>query len=231
MEKSRPVVSAGNGTEKTAENTTNQPDERRKRTRRRLRALRSFLFRLTALVLVLYILLYHVIGLTVMPGADMSPRVSTGDLLLFYRLDRKPKSRDIVVIDKAVGEDGSALPYRPEAEPGTLRRILTWLGFRDPDAPPAQRFVCRVVACPGDTVDISGESGLSVNGNTLIESDIFYLTRPYDGYTEYPVVLGDGEYFVLADKRNGGADSRAFGPVTLDEIRGIVITLLRRNNL
>ena len=48
---------------------------------------------------------------------------------------------------------------------------------------------------------------------------------------EYPVVLGEGEYFVLSDARNGGADSRCFGPVTQEEIQGIVITLLRRNNL
>ena len=52
-----------------------------------------------------------------------------------------------------------------------------------------------------------------------------------DGYLEYPIVLGEEEYFVLSDTRNGGVDSRCFGPVNLDEIQGIVITLLRRNNL
>ena len=43
--------------------------------------------------------------------------------------------------------------------------------------------------------------------------------------------LEEGEYFVMADLRNGGMDSRYFGPVSQDEIEGIVITLLRRNNL
>ena len=41
----------------------------------------------------------------------------------------------------------------------------------------------------------------------------------------------DGEYFVMADQRNGGKDSRYFGIVRADEIQGIVITILRRNNL
>ena len=55
--------------------------------------------------------------------------------------------------------------------------------------------------------------------------------KPYMDQMEYPIVLGDGEYFVMADYRNGGEDSRYFGPVTQDEIQGIVITVLRRNNL
>ena len=40
-----------------------------------------------------------------------------------------------------------------------------------------------------------------------------------------------GEVFVLADFRNGGADSRFFGPVKEQEILGTVITLVRRNHL
>ena len=35
----------------------------------------------------------------------------------------------------------------------------------------------------------------------------------------------------MADFRNGGVDSRFFGPVTAEEIRGTVITVVRRNNL
>jgi signal peptidase I len=66
----------------------------------------------------------------------------------------------------------------------------------------------------------------------VIETNIFYPTRPYEeGVTVYPLTLGEGEYFVLADQRNGGMDSRYFGIVREEEIRGIVITVLRRNNL
>ncbi len=169
-----------------------------KRRRRRMRALRSFLFRTAALLLVLYVLFFHIVGLAVMPNGDMYPRLDSGDLLLFYRVDRNPKAQDIVVIDKADTK---------------------------------QRFVLRVIACSGDTVEVTDERGLVVNGNTMIESNIFKLTRPYETGIEYPVVLKDGEYFVMADLRNGGMDSRYFGPVTLDEIQGIVITIIRRNNL
>ena len=181
----------------TAAEPAKKPDDARKRKRKRARALRSFLIRLAALALVVYVLFFHIVGLTTMPNGDMTPRLDAGDVLLFYRLDRKPKARDIVVIDK---KDRG-------------------------------RLVLRVVACPGDTVEITEEQGLSVNGNTQVEMKIYQPTRPYENGTAYPLTLKDGEYFVMADQRNGGVDSRYFGPVKQEEIQGIVITLLRRNNM
>lgn len=174
----------------------------KKRHKRRMRALRSFLIRTVSLAVVFYILFFHIVGIVMMPNRDMYPRLDTGDLLLYYRLERNPKSQDIIVIDKAVDSGAEK-----------------------------QCFVCRVVAAPGDTVEVSKEKGLCVNGNSLIETGIFYPTEEYENRTEYPVTLGEGEYFVMADRRNGGMDSRYFGTVKQDEIRGVVITLLRRNNL
>lgn len=202
-----------------------------KRHRRRVRAVRSFLLRLFSLALVVYILVFHIVGIAIMPNGDMYPRLDAGDLLLFYRIDRNIKSQDIVVIDKAVQEDYSAVQAQPAEEPTFFRKALNWLGFKDPAAPPTRRFVGRVIACAGDTVNLSDEQGLIVNGNTLVEPNIFYPTKPYEGYMEYPVTLKPGEYFVLSDYRNGGADSRFYGPVKLEEIQGIVITVVRRNNL
>ena len=137
-----------------------------------------------------------------MPRRDMYPRLDAGDLLLYYRLEKSPKAQDIVVIEKTA--DSGEEP---------------------------QRFVCRVVAAPGDSVDVSAEKGLCVNGNSMIENNIFYPTDAYENRTDYPVKLGEGEYFVMADRRNGGMDSRYFGPVKQEEIQGVVITILRRNNL
>ena len=197
---------------------------RQKRHRRRVRAVRSFLLRL-------FILVFHIVGIAIMPNGDMYPRLDAGDLLLFYRIDRNIKAQDIVVIDKAVQEDYSAVQAQPAEEPTFFRKALNWLGFKDPAAPPTRRLVGRVIACAGDTVNLSDEQGLTVNGNTLVEPNIFYPTKPYEGYMEYPVTLKPGEYFVLSDYRNGGADSRFYGPVLLEEIQGIVITVVRRNNL
>lgn len=92
-------------------------------------------------------------------------------------------------------------------------------------------YVGRIVACGGDTVEITDTDCLVINGNSMVESNIYAVTPRYEGFVEYPLTLGKGEYFILADARNGGEDSRYYGKVSESEIRGKVITILRRNNL
>ena len=191
-----------NKPEKQNAETVEQLNKKIKRSERGVKSYQSFGLRLLLLVLAIWVLFFQIIGLTHAPSNDMYPRIDAGDMLLFYRLDKDVKAQDIVVIEK--------IP---------------------PDNTEKKLFVGRVVAVAGDTVEISDEGRLIVNGNTMLESNIFYATPRYEGYTEYPLTLGEGECFVLADAREGGADSRYFGPVSRDDIAGTVITVLRRNNL
>ena len=173
-----------------------------RRSERAVRSYQSFLLRLAVFVLVLWILFFQIVGLVICPTADMHPRIDSGDMVLYYRLDKDVRAQDVIVVEKTT-----------------------------PDSAEPQIFVLRVVAVAGDTVEITDTERLVINGNTMIEPDIFYATPRYEGYTEYPLTLGEGECFVLADSRNGGMDSRYFGPVKADEILGTVITIVRRNNL
>lgn len=91
-------------------------------------------------------------------------------------------------------------------------------------------YIGRIVAVPGDTVDITDAEKLVINGNTMIESNVYTDTPRYEGFLEYPVKLGNDEYFILCDRRTGGEDSRYYGCVTKSEIKGKVITAVRRNN-
>ncbi len=91
-------------------------------------------------------------------------------------------------------------------------------------------YIGRIVAVPGDTVDITDAEKLVINGNTMIESNVYTDTPRYEGFLEYPVKLGNDEYFILCDRRTGGEDSRYYGRVTKSEIKGKVITAVRRNN-
>ena len=45
------------------------------------------------------------------------------------------------------------------------------------------------------------------------------------------MTLAENEFFVLCDYREGAKDSRYFGPVSAGEIKGKVITVLRRSGL
>ena len=89
-----------------------------------------------------------------------------------------------------------------------------------------QTQVRRIAAVPGDTVEIT-EEGLYINGYLQQEPDSVTMTQPYAEGIRYPVILKSGEYFVLADHRANASDSRLYGAVYENEIKGTVITLLR----
>ena len=76
-------------------------------------------------------------------------------------------------------------------------------------------LVKRVVALPGETISIR-DGIVLINGEELEES---YVT--YRGHTVMgPLELKEDEYFVLGDNRTNSSDSRVFGPVKRENIRG-----------
>lgn len=78
-------------------------------------------------------------------------------------------------------------------------------------------LVKRIVAMPGEVVEI--RSGVVyVNGQPIAEP-FPHDTSPID---MTPTTLGPLSYFVLGDNRSNSNDSRAFGPVTLNQILGRV---------
>lgn len=226
--------------EKQAAEAAKQEELKRKRRKRRIRELRALAIKTALLLVVVYVLLFKIVGVTVMPNGDMYPRIDNGDLILYYRLDKDVRAQDIIVLTQNVDELRQLMNEREGSGPevslarlpkksGLLHGIGVSLGIVLPDN--EEFYVCRVVAAEGDTVEITDEGALIVNGNRMIETNIFYPGTVYTGFTEYPLTLGKGQCFVMADRRNGGADSRFFGPVDIDQIQGTVITIVRRNNL
>ena len=95
-----------------------------------------------------------------------------------------------------------------------------------------EQRVGRVIAHEGDTVEITGDGELHINDSIVMENNIFYDTYPYEGENvTYPLTLADGEVFVLGDFRQGARDSRYYGAIASGEIKGKVITILRRSEL
>ena len=93
------------------------------------------------------------------------------------------------------------------------------------------QYTGRIVAVPGDVVEITDESELMVNKNTVMEDNIFYTTPAYDSEVAYPLALKEDQYFILCDNREGAKDSRSFGVVDTSEIKGKVITIVRRSGI
>ena len=90
--------------------------------------------------------------------------------------------------------------------------------------------VRRVVATAGDHVDIT-EDGLLINGALQQEPEIFQKTERYLDGGEFPLVVPEGQVFVLGDNRDGAEDSRIYGCVKTDETLGKVMTVIRRRGI
>lgn len=156
----------------------------------------NFFVRLLFMGVLILILFGVVFGITPMKNNDMFPRISSGDLLLYYRLEENIHNQDVIVFEK----DGT-------------------------------EYVGRVVARGGDKVEITDSSELKINDSIVLENEIYYSTPQYKDGITFPLQLGENQYFILCDYREGAKDSRYFGAVSKDEIKGKVITIIRRSGL
>ena len=88
----------------------------------------------------------------------------------------------------------------------------------------------RVVGMPGNTIDISDVGALTVNGTAPAE-EVFYPTyRCETSDISYPYTVGEDQVFILNDFRDDTNDSRTFGAVSMKDVKGPVLLMLRRRS-
>ena len=80
---------------------------------------------------------------------------------------------------------------------------------------PSRKFVKRVIAIPGDTLEIK-------SGSVIINSKV--INEPYVYHPSYdnvrPITIPRGSYYVLGDNRQNSQDSRSFGLISSENISG-----------
>jgi signal peptidase I len=86
-----------------------------------------------------------------------------------------------------------------------------------------QDFIKRIIGIPGDSVSIK-DGKIYINGNLLDESNYLsdtVYTSGGDAIAEgQTITVGENEYFVCGDNRPHSSDSRTFGTITKDKIKG-----------
>lgn len=91
------------------------------------------------------------------------------------------------------------------------------------------RKVGRYIARGGDVVTMDDTGTLRVNGSVQ-SGEIMYLTYAKEG-VDYPYEVPEGHIFILGDHRTEAIDSRDFRAISMNNVEGKVITLLRRRGL
>ncbi|MBI4497209.1 MAG: signal peptidase I [Chloroflexi bacterium] len=163
------------------------------------------------LALLIFVTVRSVVQNFKVEGSSMEPSLSSGQYLLVNKAA-------YVGIDLTFLQD--ALPLFDNTQVPTVvypfgaperGDVIVFRYPRNPD----RDFIKRVIALPGDTVEIRGGRVL-VNGAHLEEPYIIENT----GYSKEPTVVPPDHYYVLGDNRNNSSDSHVWGPVPRENIIG-----------
>lgn len=79
-------------------------------------------------------------------------------------------------------------------------------------------LIKRVIALPGETIEII-HNEIYINGERLAEKYGYYEHSDYEMNTE-KITLAADEYYCLGDNREISLDSRVFGPIKKESIKG-----------
>jgi signal peptidase I len=82
-------------------------------------------------------------------------------------------------------------------------------------------FIKRVIGLPGETVEVK-DGAVYVDGTKLAEPYVYDQQPTTTTGDTARWVIPSGDFFVLGDHRESSADSRAFGPIPLTDVLGVV---------
>lgn len=167
-----------------------------------------------AIILALFIRTFVVQAFKI-PTGSMETNLLIGDHLLVNKLVYSPSMATL---------ERSVLAKRPVARGHVVV-------FKFPEDP-ARDFIKRVIGLPGETLEIRGKT-VYVNGEPLSEPYVHFLEPPLarsdpeyglraEGLRDNwgPQRVPAGHVFVLGDNRDNSRDSRFWGFLPLDQVKG-----------
>ena len=117
---------------------------------------------------------------------------------------------------------------------GTIKRGDV-IVFKYPEEP-GRDFIKRVIGLPGETIELRAKK-VSINGRPLDEPYVHFLEPPgtssefrevtsHDVRERYgPVTVPPNQYFVMGDNRDNSQDSRYWGFLPRDYIKGKALVI------
>jgi len=152
------------------------------------------------------------------PSASMEDTLLIGDRILVAKFiyGIKVPFTKVHILDFHKPEVGDIFVFKPPTAEESESRGFTWAGK-------SQNFIKRIVGLPGDVIEIrNGE--LYRNGMAIVGED--YVKRaPFSRMSMHlqnkpPFKIPPGYVFAMGDNRDRSSDSRYWGPVPMENIKG-----------
>lgn len=156
-------------------------------------------------------------------GASMENTLHHGERLVITKLGYKPEAGDIVILDSTYKNRevyyNAIAEEKGKDELNFFEKLVE--KFSLPENCKSKFYVKRVIATPGQTIDIQ-DGDVIVDGEIIEENYINGTTYITDPSVSYPVTVEEGHVFVMGDNREHSTDSRisSLGQVPFEAVIG-----------
>ena len=144
------------------------------------------------------------------PSGSMLPTLEIGDHILVNKFVYGPRL-EVPLTQWSLGQ----LPGFREPRAGDVV-VFIYPKERDKD------FIKRIVAVAGQTVEARGNT-LLIDGKQVEDAHAHYEKRDHVDFGPYTVPAG--HVFVMGDNRDESYDSRFWGPVPIQDIKGLAMVI------
>ncbi len=147
-------------------------------------------------------------------GQSMMPNMTNGEMLIVNR--NAYESFDLYrLVDWIPGiEHAEAREVTPFSDPQRGDIIVF-----DPPVSSQKPYIKRIIGLPGETVEVR-DGFVYIDGERLDEPYIEGGITTCNQRDCDPVLVEEGQVFVMGDNRQNSSDSRVFGPVEVDSVQG-----------